>query len=79
MQNALEYPDKVLFRWLNANGEIVTKITYKRFLVNSQSLAIYLLKSGIKPGDRVLLVYPPSPQFFIAFVACLFAGKDLDI
>jgi len=28
----------------------------------------------LKKGDRVLLVYPPSLDFIVAFVACLIAG-----
>ncbi|DAZ99543.1 TPA: hypothetical protein N0F65_005415 [Lagenidium giganteum] len=29
---------------------------------------------GLKPGDRVLLVYPPGLEFIVAFLACLRAG-----
>lgn len=29
---------------------------------------------GVKPGDRVLLVYPPGLEFIVAFLACLRAG-----
>ena len=29
---------------------------------------------GFAPGERVLLVYPPSPEFVVAFVGCLTAG-----
>ena len=30
-------------------------------------------KLGLKPGDRVLLVYLPSLDFIVAFLACLMA------
>ena len=29
---------------------------------------------GLKPGDRALLVFPPSLDFIVAFYACLRAG-----
>ncbi|MSW65126.1 MAG: AMP-binding protein [Actinobacteria bacterium] len=29
---------------------------------------------GMKKGDRALLVYPPSLDFIITFIACLRAG-----
>ena len=32
------------------------------------------MKWGISRGDRVLLVYPPSLDFIVAFLACLRAG-----
>jgi acyl-CoA synthetase (AMP-forming)/AMP-acid ligase II len=25
-------------------------------------------------GDRAVLLYPPGPEFILAFVGCLFAG-----
>ncbi|KAJ0406452.1 hypothetical protein ATCC90586_001931 [Pythium insidiosum] len=47
-----------------------------------QTLAALLLATpaqhpkglGLKPGDRVLLVYPPGLEFIVAFLACLRAG-----
>ena len=32
------------------------------------------LKAEAKPGDRALLLYPPSLEFICAFFGCLYAG-----
>lgn len=30
----------------------------------------------MKPGDRVVLVYPPGLEFVVAFTACQYAGEN---
>jgi acyl-CoA synthetase (AMP-forming)/AMP-acid ligase II len=31
-------------------------------------------EAGLCVGDRAVLLYPPGPEFILAFVGCLFAG-----
>jgi acyl-CoA synthetase (AMP-forming)/AMP-acid ligase II len=31
----------------------------------------FLFSSDLKPGDRILLIYPPSLDFILSFIACL--------
>lgn len=54
-------------------------MTYRQLDDRTRKLADSLLagtkgRAPLFPGDRVLLVYPPSLHFVVAFVACLRAG-----
>ncbi|CAM9541065.1 unnamed protein product, partial [Discosporangium mesarthrocarpum] len=73
-------PNKSLWTYLDDSGhETQDKVTYRELSDATQALASALLRGGngrppVSPGDRVLLVYPPSLHFMVAFVACLRAG-----
>jgi len=70
-------PEKVACTWLGMGkghpfgGVVERTYTYKQIEELTDSLAQRLLDSGISAGDRVLLVYPPSLDFLLAFIACL--------
>ncbi len=52
-----------------------TKLTYAQLWDEVRGLAGYLQgRCGIRPGDRVLLIYPPSLDFVVGFFACHAAG-----
>jgi len=55
-------------------GTISREISYLELETLSDQLAVRLLGGSLKKGDRVVLVYPPSLDFLIAFIACLKAG-----
>jgi acyl-CoA synthetase (AMP-forming)/AMP-acid ligase II len=70
-------PTKTAFTFLNDDGTPEASITYQQLELQTRSLARALLAEGpnaLKPGDRALLVYLPSLDFIIAFIACLRAG-----
>mmetsp|Transcript_134 Transcript_134/g.153 ORF Transcript_134/g.153 Transcript_134/m.153 type:complete len:1054 (-) Transcript_134:272-3433(-) len=79
---ALDYwtsvqPEKQLFTFLDDAGQELVNVSYKDLTQQSNVLAQKLLSPdgiGVKSGDRVLLVYPPSLDFIIAFLACVRAG-----
>jgi acyl-CoA synthetase (AMP-forming)/AMP-acid ligase II len=51
------------------------ELTYAALDAHTTRVArLLLLQTGVAPGDRVVLVYPPSLDFMLAFVACLKAG-----
>ncbi|NOZ70844.1 MAG: long-chain fatty acid--CoA ligase [Chloroflexi bacterium] len=50
------------------------RISYARLQRESQTFASALADMGIKPGDRVALLIPNSPQFFIAQFGAWKAG-----
>ncbi|QDV64662.1 Long-chain-fatty-acid--AMP ligase FadD29 [Crateriforma conspicua] len=51
------------------------KLTYRELWDEVRGLAGYLQsRCGIRPGDRVLLIYPPGLDFVIGFYACHAAG-----
>uniref|UniRef100_A0A7S1C448 Carrier domain-containing protein n=1 Tax=Bicosoecida sp. CB-2014 TaxID=1486930 RepID=A0A7S1C448_9STRA len=72
-------PDKVLFTYLGDDGEETRRLTYGDVEAQTRRLAQHILSNtaeglGVGQGDRVLLVYPPSLDFIVAFLACLRAG-----
>lgn len=50
------------------------KLTYKQLNERVNQFAHALIGQGIKPGDRVMLVLPNSPEMIIAYFAILKAG-----
>ncbi|XP_035213720.1 disco-interacting protein 2 homolog A-like isoform X1 [Stegodyphus dumicola] len=68
---------------LDTAGKISNPLTYGKLLSRSQKIGYSLLnkigqkgETGIKPGDRVALVYPNSDplSFMCAFYGCVTAG-----
>ena len=65
---------KILYTWINEEGEEVCRRTYAELHANASFIAHMILTSRkpvIKPGDRVLLVYVPGLDFVDAFFGCL--------
>ncbi len=50
------------------------RISYARFRRESDAFAAGLVNMGVKPGDRVALVMPNCPQFFVAQFGAWRAG-----
>lgn len=76
-KNVKKSPTKEALTFLGSgpNGGVVQTIyTYKDIWDETDTLAANLLESGMKQGDMAVLVYPPSLDFVIAFIACLKAG-----
>ena len=71
-------PDRAerdLYVFVDDKGNDAARLTYRAFADATDRLAAHLTTAlGLRRGDRVLLVYPPSPDFVIAFVGCLAAG-----
>lgn len=68
-------PDKALFSFLDQDGHERDACTYLAFHERTRHLAASLAgESGLKHGDRVLLVYPPGLEMIVAFFACARIG-----
>lgn len=68
-------PDQTLFRFVDAQGRELERYTYESFAERTRELAAYLsAETGLKPGDRALLVYPPGLEMVAAFFACARVG-----
>lgn len=66
--------DSVAFRFTDVETLDIA-ITYQELWDEVRGLAGYLQgKCRIRPGDRVLLLYPPGMDFIIGFFACHAAG-----
>jgi len=70
-----EHPDKLLYSFLDVNGDPIESYTYASFLHRTQAIAGHLLKEGrFAAGDRLLLAYPPGLEMICAFFGCVRAG-----
>mmetsp|Transcript_14555 Transcript_14555/g.36833 ORF Transcript_14555/g.36833 Transcript_14555/m.36833 type:complete len:110 (+) Transcript_14555:69-398(+) len=63
--------------FLDDEGEVQSQISYKELWSAAGGIARSVRMRGAKPGDRVLLVYPPGLDFLVAFVACLRMVRSL--
>lgn len=76
-QNATAYASKKAVTFLDPGkngGKVKRSLTYEQVETETTALAVTLLDKGLKPGDKALLVYPPSLDFMMAFLGCLKAG-----
>src|SRR6201985_2699674 len=70
-----EHPDKLLYSYLDVNGESTEAYTYTSFMHRTKAISGYLRKEGrFAPGDRLLLAYPPGLEMICAFFGCVRAG-----
>ena len=75
-----EHPEKNLYTFLDDKGTETTKLSYLDVDNMTSAIATTMRQPksaggwGIEAKDRVLLVYPPSLDFIVAYLACLRAG-----
>src|ERR1700728_996478 len=70
-----QHPDKLLYSYLDVNGDPIESYTYASFLHRAQAIAGHLRKEGrFAAGDRLLLAYPPGLEMICAFFGCVRAG-----
>jgi thioester reductase-like protein len=70
-----EHPNKLLYSYLDVNGDPIESYTYASFLRRAQAIASHLRKDGrFAAGDRLLLAYPPGLEMICAFFGCVRAG-----
>ncbi|HVL00208.1 MAG TPA: AMP-binding protein [Dongiaceae bacterium] len=71
----LTTPDQPVISYANENGKIDQVLTWRDFADRIDAMTGFLRTHlELQPGDRVLLVYPPSVDFVLAFAGCLRAG-----
>jgi len=64
---------KTAFTYLQDGNQISGSLTFSELDRQARSVAAHL-QEVTKPGDRVLLVYPPSLEYIIGFFGCVYAG-----
>src|SRR6202522_1875600 len=70
-----KHPDKLLYSYLDVNGDPIESYTYASFLHRAQAIAGHLRNEGrFASGDRLLLAYPPGLEMICAFFGCVRAG-----
>ena len=75
-KHSKEQPGTVALTWIGLNGEVQREMTYADLQAQSNAIAIALrTRWGAKPGDRVMIVYPPGFDFLVAFLGCIRARE----
>jgi amino acid adenylation domain-containing protein len=64
---------QVAFTYLSDGDSATDSITFLDLDRRARSVAAHLQELA-RPGDRVLLVFPPGLDFIVAFVGCIYAG-----
>ncbi|MCB9675785.1 MAG: fatty acyl-AMP ligase [Alphaproteobacteria bacterium] len=67
-------PDRPLFTFVDAKGTPVATRSVGEALGAAERIGSALLAAGLRPGEAVLMVYPPGLAFVDAFLGCLRAG-----
>ena len=74
-QLCARHPGLPLYTWVDDHGRDQVTLTFAQMREAAAAVAAHLTSQcGLKAGDRVLLVYPPSLDFVVTFVGCLMAG-----
>ncbi len=74
-KQAIEEPDRLLYVFVDSNGNDQEKMTSRQLFDVASSLASFLSdECNLNTGDRALLVYSPSLEFIKAFVGCMLGG-----
>ena len=72
---AATQPDKTVFTFLDDTGTVSATLTYRDVEERSRAIASRLAADPqVQRGDRVLLVFLPSLDFIVAFLACVRGG-----
>jgi thioester reductase-like protein len=70
-----EQPHKLLYSYLDLNGNPTEFYTYASFLERTKAIAGHLRRQHrFAPEDRLLLAYPPGLEMICAFFGCVRAG-----
>ena len=70
-----QHPHKLLFSYIDLNGNQIEGYSYASFLHRTQAIAGHLRREqGFAAQDRLLLAYPPGLEMICAFFGCVRAG-----
>ena len=70
-----EQPHKLLYSYIDLNGDPIESYTYASFLRRTKAIAGHLRKERrFAAEDRILLAYPPGLEMICAFFGCVRAG-----
>jgi len=70
-----EHPHKLLYSYLDLNGNPVECYSYSSFIERTKAIAGHLRKKHrFAAEDRLLLAYPPGLEMISAFFGCVRAG-----
>lgn len=67
-------PERTAVTYLSDDDATATTLSYLELDRSARSVAARL-QDASAPGDPVLLLYPPGPEFHAGFLGCLYAGR----
>ena len=70
---AINQPDRLAYTFLTDGETEEARLTYQQLDQRSRAIAAWL-QSVSKPGERVLILYPPGLDYLAGFFGCLYAG-----
>lgn len=70
---ARERPDDTAYTFVGPELAVERRVSYRELERSALGIAAYLQRTA-RPGDRVLLLFPPGPDYLTAFLGCLYAG-----
>ncbi|MET8976752.1 AMP-binding protein [Streptomyces sp. NPDC004539] len=70
---ARERPDTTAYTFIGAGLAVEHTVTYRELETSALRIAAHL-RAAARPGDRVLLLFPPGIDYLAAFLGCLCAG-----
>lgn len=66
-------PGRVALRWQYAGG-VTTDVTFLDMKIRSEKVACVLHQHGVRPGQRVFILLPPSTAWWESVLGCMRAG-----
>jgi len=66
-------PEKLAMLWLGPDGA-ERRLTFREFAERSDRFAQALQRSGVRPGDRVMVQLPRIPEWWEVLLGCFKAG-----
>src|SRR5678815_5340044 len=69
-----EMPHQEAYTFLLDGERDEVRVTHAELDAQARRIAVLLRLSGVSPGDRALLLYPPGLEYIAGFFGCLYAG-----
>jgi len=66
-----KYPDNIAFNYFEQSWRT---ITYDEFLGKTRGIALYLIQSGVRKGDRIAIILENRHEWCASYLAVLMAG-----
>ena len=71
---SMRFSDRPLFTDFEGEGGSKNTLTYRQAYEKIEKLSKWMLSSGLKKGDRVVISGKNSPEWAVSFLATFFAG-----
>lgn len=66
-------PNRLAYRFLEDGENASAELTYQALDLRARIIGSRL-RSVAASGERMLVLYPPGPEYIAAFFGCLYAG-----